>query len=351
MSAGWEYTLTGFWRLPRDAAGGVFVEPMPATRLMRCLRPAAFPNFAAAVRPRFLRQLLLASAARKGPLLSVRREEVHRLQRSLSEHRAVRARTTPHRVCSRLPGVRLLRQTVRARRSHGSVRQRGDQVRKVPGNRFPLYRGRSLPRMRRAVACAESRSRRQGNRRCSEYGGRREKHPGADAVQVCRPESHVQLLHQRFDREGGQSRTSVARCAEKVRRYALVGRCCCTKGCGNPGGPVRAASRAGVLIATCKFADICTGLDSLNEDQEELTKLSDTHSLGGYTFEIECEFTKEENNVYVAFILFLCDGEWDSCVEWPFKKRVTLIVVHPRNHSKDIRLPVTHGSPRCGEEA
>ncbi|KAH8031098.1 hypothetical protein HPB51_012818 [Rhipicephalus microplus] len=79
-------------------------------------------------------------------------------------------------------------------------------------------------------------------------------------------------------------------------------------------------------------------LDYLNEDQEELTKLSDTHSLGGYTFEIECEFTKEENNVYVAFILFLCDGEWDSCVEWPFKKRVTLIVVHPRNHSKDIRL-------------
>ncbi|XP_075730531.1 uncharacterized protein LOC142772218 [Rhipicephalus microplus] len=79
-------------------------------------------------------------------------------------------------------------------------------------------------------------------------------------------------------------------------------------------------------------------LDYLNEDQEELTKLSDTHSQGGYTFEIECEFSKEENNVYVAFILFLCDGERDSCVEWPFKKRVTLIVVHPRNHSKDIRL-------------
>lgn len=95
------------------------------------------------------------------------------------------------------------------------------------------------------------------------------------------------------------------------------------------------------MITTCKFADICTGLDSLNEDQEELTKLSDTHSLGGYTFEIECEFTKEENNVYVAFILFLRDGEWDSYVEWPFKKRVTLIVMHPRNESKDIRLPVT----------
>ncbi|XP_075728877.1 uncharacterized protein LOC142771286 [Rhipicephalus microplus] len=106
-------------------------------------------------------------------------------------------------------------------------------------------------------------------------------------------------------------------------------------------GPYRAASKAGVLITTCKFAKIYKGLDSLNEKKKELTKSTDTYLLGGYTFELNCRFTKKENGVYLAFILFLRDGEWDSYVEWPFNKKVTFIVMHPRNESKDIRLPVT----------
>ncbi|KAH6922844.1 hypothetical protein HPB50_019846 [Hyalomma asiaticum] len=105
-------------------------------------------------------------------------------------------------------------------------------------------------------------------------------------------------------------------------------------------GPYRSASKAGVLITTCKFADVYDELDTLNEKNKQLTKSTDAYSLGGYTFVLDCNFTKDEDVVNVAFILFLRQGEWDGYVEWPFKKKVTLIIMHPRNAAKDIRLPV-----------
>lgn len=106
-------------------------------------------------------------------------------------------------------------------------------------------------------------------------------------------------------------------------------------------GPYRAASRAGVLITTCKFGNVYARLDSLDEKKKQLRKSTDTYSLGGYTFKLDCEFSKDENEVNVRFILFLRSGEWDSYVEWPFKKKVTLVIMHPRNAAKDVRLPVT----------
>ncbi|XP_054924774.2 uncharacterized protein [Dermacentor andersoni] len=106
-------------------------------------------------------------------------------------------------------------------------------------------------------------------------------------------------------------------------------------------GPYRAASRAGVLITTCKFANVYAGLDSLNKKKKELRKPTDTYSLGGYTFNLDCKFSKDENEMNVCFALFLRQGEWDGYVEWPFKKKVTLIIMHPRNAGKDVRLPVT----------
>ncbi|KAH7976715.1 uncharacterized protein LOC119406329 [Rhipicephalus sanguineus] len=106
-------------------------------------------------------------------------------------------------------------------------------------------------------------------------------------------------------------------------------------------GPYRPPSKAGVLITTCKFADIYAGVDSLNEKKTKVRKSTDTYSLGGYTFKLECEFTKNENKINVAFTLFLRDGEWDSYVEWPFKKKVTLIVMHAKDAAKDVRLPLT----------
>ncbi|KAH7976885.1 hypothetical protein HPB52_021002 [Rhipicephalus sanguineus] len=106
-------------------------------------------------------------------------------------------------------------------------------------------------------------------------------------------------------------------------------------------GPYRAASKAGVLITTCKFADIYADLDSLNEKMKELRKSTDVYSLGGYTFMLDCEFSKDENEVKVRFILFLRGGEWDSYVDWPFKKKVTLIIMHIKDAAKDVRLPIT----------
>ncbi|KAH6944906.1 hypothetical protein HPB50_006149 [Hyalomma asiaticum] len=102
-------------------------------------------------------------------------------------------------------------------------------------------------------------------------------------------------------------------------------------------GPYRAASRPGVLITTCKFSGVCAVVESLNREKR---MSSDTYMLGGYTFRLDCEFLKNENKTSVRFILFLCDGEWDSCLEWPFSKKVTLIVMHPTDAEKDIRLPL-----------
>ncbi|KAL1433796.1 hypothetical protein MTO96_012325 [Rhipicephalus appendiculatus] len=81
-------------------------------------------------------------------------------------------------------------------------------------------------------------------------------------------------------------------------------------------------------------------LDSLNKEKTKLSHSTDTYLLGGYTFGLECEFTKNENQIDVAFALFLRDGEWDSYVEWPFKKAITLIVMHPKDASEDVRLPL-----------
>ncbi|KAH8031100.1 hypothetical protein HPB51_012820 [Rhipicephalus microplus] len=105
-------------------------------------------------------------------------------------------------------------------------------------------------------------------------------------------------------------------------------------------GPLRAASKPGVLITTCKFANIYAGLDSLNGKKTKLSHFTDTYLLGGYTFALGCEFTKSENEVNVAFSLYLRDGEWDSYVEWPFEKAITLVVVHPKDASGDVRLPL-----------
>ncbi|KAH7971512.1 hypothetical protein HPB49_025290 [Dermacentor silvarum] len=105
-------------------------------------------------------------------------------------------------------------------------------------------------------------------------------------------------------------------------------------------GPYRAASGPGVLITTCKFADIYAGHATLNEDKRELRISSDTYTLGGYTFRLDCQFCKYKNETCVRFILFLREGDWDGYVEWPFSKKVTLIVMHPRDAGKDVRLPL-----------
>ncbi|KAL1433798.1 hypothetical protein MTO96_012327 [Rhipicephalus appendiculatus] len=113
-------------------------------------------------------------------------------------------------------------------------------------------------------------------------------------------------------------------------------------------GPHRAAPRGGVFTTTCKFTDICTHIDSLNGTKKELRISTDTCTLGGYTFKLECKFTKDGNIRNSAFALFLRDGEWDSYLDWPFGKKVTLIIMRPKESGKRHPLAGKYGWPRVG---
>lgn len=104
-------------------------------------------------------------------------------------------------------------------------------------------------------------------------------------------------------------------------------------------GPYRAASKPGVFITTCEFPDVYSAHDSLIEDRKEHTLSSDTYTLAGYTSCLDCVFSKDESEeIGVCFILFLRDGPWDGHLEWPFSKKVTVTITHPRDKSKDVRL-------------
>ncbi|KAL1466793.1 hypothetical protein MTO96_026425 [Rhipicephalus appendiculatus] len=108
-------------------------------------------------------------------------------------------------------------------------------------------------------------------------------------------------------------------------------------------GPLRAASGPGVLITTCEFTDVYAFDESPNEDIKERRISSATYTLGGYTFRLDCEFSRDEREAcYVRFILFLRDGEWDSYVEWPFSKNVTLIVMHSQGRREGHSPPAGH---------
>ncbi|XP_072140632.1 uncharacterized protein [Dermacentor andersoni] len=104
-------------------------------------------------------------------------------------------------------------------------------------------------------------------------------------------------------------------------------------------GPFRAASKPGAFIATLKFANVYAARDSLKEDKKEHSISSDVCTLGGYTFRLQCKFLlSEDKEVNVGFTVFLRDGEWNDCLEWPFSKKVTLIIAHPRDETKDVKL-------------
>ncbi|KAL3192523.1 hypothetical protein MRX96_058940 [Rhipicephalus microplus] len=104
-------------------------------------------------------------------------------------------------------------------------------------------------------------------------------------------------------------------------------------------GPFRAASKPGVFITTCQFADMCATRYGLTQSNKEARVSTDCSTLAGYTFKMDCKFTMSaEEDVDVSFILFLQPGVWDERVEWPFAKKVALIIAHPTDERKDVRL-------------
>ncbi|KAH7973408.1 hypothetical protein HPB49_000723 [Dermacentor silvarum] len=89
-------------------------------------------------------------------------------------------------------------------------------------------------------------------------------------------------------------------------------------------GPFRAASKPG------------------NKKEHRIS--TEVYTLSGYTFKLDCKFSlsgsEGNEEVNVIFILFLRDGDWDDHVQWPFSKKVSLVIAHPRDETKDIRLVI-----------
>ncbi|KAH7950713.1 hypothetical protein HPB51_028256 [Rhipicephalus microplus] len=104
-------------------------------------------------------------------------------------------------------------------------------------------------------------------------------------------------------------------------------------------GPFRAASKAGLFVTTCQFANMCVTRQGLTQSNKEARVSTDCSTLAGYTFKVDCKFTMSaEEDVDVSFILFLQPGVWDESVEWPFAKKVAIIIAHPTDERKDVRL-------------
>ncbi|XP_037529296.2 uncharacterized protein LOC119406636 isoform X2 [Rhipicephalus sanguineus] len=109
-------------------------------------------------------------------------------------------------------------------------------------------------------------------------------------------------------------------------------------------GPFRAASKPGVYITTCKFKNVYAARDSLSQTKREHGVLGDDYTLSGYTFRPWYQFSLSgdagSEQVSVLFAIHFKDGEWDDYVEWPCSKKVALVITHPRDVTKDVRLPL-----------
>lgn len=110
----------------------------------------------------------------------------------------------------------------------------------------------------------------------------------------------------------------------------------------NPSGPYRAASKPGVFIATTAFSD-AHSISSLDGGkQTEMDIVTGPCTLAGYTFQVKCHAERSEaGEVRLQFVFFLESGEWDDSLEWPFAKKVSMVLSHPVDAKKDIRLPLT----------
>lgn len=105
--------------------------------------------------------------------------------------------------------------------------------------------------------------------------------------------------------------------------------------------PHRAASRSNVFVTLCSFSRVYETLTSLRKDCGDRIK-HDPLVLGGYSFQIQCVLEMDsDENASVHFTLRLRSGAWDDRLSWPFHREVTIILSHPTDLGRDVRLPVT----------
>lgn len=103
--------------------------------------------------------------------------------------------------------------------------------------------------------------------------------------------------------------------------------------------PYRAASKAGVFVTMCTFFDVYSAYEKLTKEKDSQITC-DNGVVGGYRFRLDCLFSKKEDEVKIRFVLYLCNGDWDTYLDWPFRKKTTLILTHPTDQEKDVTLPV-----------
>ncbi|KAL3215136.1 hypothetical protein MRX96_034227 [Rhipicephalus microplus] len=107
-------------------------------------------------------------------------------------------------------------------------------------------------------------------------------------------------------------------------------------------GPYRAAAKPGVYIKTCRFVDVYSPYNVMKRGDVKRSMLTGTYTLAGYTFKLACELLKnEKKEVYTRFAFILRHGDWDDHVDWPFRKKVTLTIAHPRYEDKGIGMPIS----------
>ncbi|KAH6921660.1 hypothetical protein HPB50_003938 [Hyalomma asiaticum] len=109
-----------------------------------------------------------------------------------------------------------------------------------------------------------------------------------------------------------------------------------------PSGPYRGASKPGIFITMLEFPGVRDKFKSLaDEGNAEQSIDIEVGSLGGYTFGVRCVLRRDDaGEVKVFFDVCLVSGCWDNNVEWPFAKKITLIISHTEDREKDITLPL-----------
>ncbi|KAH7973386.1 hypothetical protein HPB49_000540 [Dermacentor silvarum] len=104
--------------------------------------------------------------------------------------------------------------------------------------------------------------------------------------------------------------------------------------------PYRAASSPNVFVSVCSF-DVYEKVESLKKNGND-SIMHAPSILGGYFFQLECVFNKDKNGrVTVAFAFSLGEGKLDGRLFWPFSSEVAVILSHPTDSERDIRLPVS----------
>ncbi|KAL1470254.1 hypothetical protein MTO96_024423 [Rhipicephalus appendiculatus] len=105
-------------------------------------------------------------------------------------------------------------------------------------------------------------------------------------------------------------------------------------------GPFRAASKPGVFITMVAFFDIYAKHESLVNKETSLAISGANGMSGGYTFALDSWLRRQGGDVTLSFRMRLAYGQWDDYVEWPFSRKITIIITHLKDRAKDIRLPI-----------